>query len=425
MTKLPLSAAVASQRWLRIIPVAVVMYTIAYIDRTNISLALPAISRQLGMDPQQAGNAAGVFFWGYIVLQIPGGYLARRWSAKRLIGLLLMLWGICAVAGGLVQTQRQLWMTRLLLGVAEGGVFPATLVLLTHWFGKAERAQANAYWMLCQPLAIILSAPVSGWILARWNWRVLLVAEGALPFLWLIIWMLCIDDHPGQARWLSREEREFIIRILEREANECNSTSYRGFQPVLFQPLVWLLIIVYFLLNCGGYGFLFWLPSTIARAGKFSSLAIALLYSASYVAAGLFMVLNSWHSDRAGERRRHVALPLAVAGLCLSAAVFVNGYSTPLAFALICLAGAGPYTAIAPFWALPPELLPPQAVGPVVGLINAFASLGGYVGPVVVGALNKRFGDFRYAFVALSAGLLVAAGLALVPARSSPKRRGA
>jgi sugar phosphate permease len=191
---------------------------------------------------------------------------------------------------------------------------------------------------------------------------------------------------------------------------------------VLFQPLVWLLIIAYFLLNCGGYGFLFWLPSAIARAGKFSNLAIGLLYSAPYVAAGLIMVLNSWHSDRAGERRAHVALPLAVAGVCLSAGVFVSGYSPPLAFALICLAGAGPYAAIAPFWALPPEHLPRQAVGPAVGFINAVASLGGYVGPVAVGALNKRFGDFRYAFAALGGGLLVAAGLALVAARSSPQR---
>ena len=423
MTEPRPAGALASQRWLRIIPVAVVMYTISYVDRTNISLALPAISHQLGMDPQQAGSAAGVFFWGYMVLQIPGGYLARRWSAKRLIGSLLVLWGICAVAGGLVQTQRQLWMTRLLLGVTEGGVFPATLVLLTHWFAKAERAQANAYWMLCQPLAIILSAPVSGWILGRWNWRVLLVAEGALPFLWLIVWLLCIDDHPGQARWLSLEERESIVLILEREAAEHDGISHRGFLSLLFQPLAWVLIITYFLLNCGGYGFLFWLPSAIARAGKFSSLTIGLLYSAPYVTAGLMMVLNSWHSDRAGERGRHVALPLAVAGVCLSAAVFVNGISPALAFALICLAGAGPYTAIAPFWALPPERLPPQAVGPAVGLINALASLGGYVGPLVVGALNKRFGDFRYAFVALSAGLLVAAGLALVAARSSPQRR--
>jgi len=411
-----------SQRWLRIIPVAVVMYTIAYVDRTNISLALPAISRQLQMDPQQAGSAAGVFFWGYVLLQVPGGYLARRWSAKRLVSVLLVLWGICAAGGGLVQTPGQLWTARLLLGVAEGGVFPATLVLLTHWFTKAERAQANAYWMLCQPLAIILSAPVSGWIIGRWNWRVLLIAEGVLPFLWLVIWTRCIDDHPRQARWLGPEECDSIVGILEREAAERASLARRGWLPVLFQPVVWLLIVVYFLLNCGGYGFLFWLPSAIARAGNFSNLSIGLLYSAPYLAAGVFMVLNSRHSDRAGERRRHIALPLAVAGLCLSAGVALSGRIPLLGFALICLAGAGPYAANAPFWALPAEYLPESAVGPAIGLINALGNLGGYIGPVVVGALTKRLGDFRYAFYALSAGLLVAAGLALVGVKSPAGR---
>ena len=402
-----------SQRWLRIIPVAVVMYTIAYVDRANISLALPAISNQLRMDPQQAGSAAGVFFWGYVLLQVPGGYLARRWSAKRLVSVLLVLWGICAAGGGLVQTPGQLWMARLLLGVAEGGVFPATLVLLTHWFAKAERAQANAYWMLCQPLAIILSAPVSGWIIGRWNWRVLLIAEGVLPFLWLIVWTSFIDDHPRQARWLGREERNAIVGVLEREAAEREGIARRGLLRVLFQPLVWLLIAIYFLINCGGYGFLFWLPSAIARAGEFSSLAIGLLYSVPYVLAGLFMVLNSRHSDRAGERRGHIALPLAVAGVCLSAGVSLSGRAPLLGFALICLAGAGPYAAIAPFWALPAESLPESAVGPAIGLVNALGNLGGYIGPVVVGALTKRLGDFRYAFDVLSAGLLVAAALAL------------
>ena len=412
-----------SRRWLRIIPVAVVMYTIAYVDRTNISLALPAMSRQLHMDPEQAGAAAGIFFWGYLLLQVPGGYLARHWSAKRLISLLLVLWGTCAVGGGLVQTQHQFWLARLLLGVAEGGVFPATLVLLTNWFAKAERAQANAYWMLCQPLAIVLSAPVSGWILGRWNWRVLLIAEGALPFVWLIVWTLGIEDHPEQASWLSAEERESIISVLKCEAAESRGDSQPRLGLFLFQPLVWLLIAIYFLLNCGGYGFLFWLPTAIARAGKFSNLTIGLLYSVPYVAAALIMVLHSRHSDLTGERPRHVALPLAVAGVALSAAVITSGHSPILAFALICLAGTGPYAAIAPFWAIPAERLHRQVAGPAMGLINAIGALGGYFGPLVVGALDKRFGDFRYAFGALSAGLLAAAGLALIagkpPAQSA------
>src|SRR5271157_3602562 len=166
-----------SQRWLHIIPVSFIMYTIAFIDRTNVSLALPSMSRALRMNPTQAGGAAGIFFWGYVALQIPGGHLAQRWSAKRFVAILLVVWGLCSVGCGLVQTWRQFWGMRLVLGVAEGGVWPAVLVLLSHWFPRGERARANAYWMLCLPIAVIISSPLSGWILGRWNWRVLLISE--------------------------------------------------------------------------------------------------------------------------------------------------------------------------------------------------------------------------------------------------------
>ena len=172
---------IPAQRWRHIIPVAFVMYTIAFVDRTNISLALPAMSRDLHMDATQAGNAAGIFFWGYMALQIPGGYLAEHWSAKRFISILLVLWGVAAIVCGLVRNWEEFWMMRLVLGVAEGGVWPATLVLLAHWFPRPERARANAYWMLCLPAAVVISSPVSGWILGRWGWRVMLISEG-IPF---------------------------------------------------------------------------------------------------------------------------------------------------------------------------------------------------------------------------------------------------
>jgi sugar phosphate permease len=407
----------SSERWLRIIPVAVIMYTIAYIDRTNISLALPAMSRELHMDHQQAGSAAGIFFWGYLALQIPGGYLAQHWSAKRVVSVLLVLWGCCAVAGGLVETAREFWWARLLLGVTEGGVFPATLVLLTNWFARAERARANAYWMLCQPLALIVSAPLSGWILGRWNWRVLLIAEGALPFVWLIVWVLCIDDRPEEASWLSAKERESITATLHRETAEMDLKPSAPWLRSLVQPLVWKLVVVYFLLNCGGYGFLFWLPSAIGRARTLSSMSIGLLYSLPYVVTGIMMVLTSRHSDRTGERRNHVAVPLALGGVFLLAAVLSVGRSPLLALGLVSLAGSGSYAAIAPFWAIPAERLTRQTVGPAMGLINAIGALGGYFGPLVVGALYDRFGDFLYACGALSAALIVAAGLAMLLGR--------
>src|ERR1700716_4373250 len=147
-----MSSTGVSPRWIRIIPVALVMYTIAFIDRTNISLALPRISRDLHLDPQQAGTVAGIFFWGYLALQIPGGHLAKHWSAKKFISVLLVMWALFAVGCGFARTYHELLRLRLLLGVAESGVYPATLILLSYWVCRAERARANAFWLRCLPV---------------------------------------------------------------------------------------------------------------------------------------------------------------------------------------------------------------------------------------------------------------------------------
>ena len=207
-----------SQRWLRIIPVALVMYTISYVDRTNVSLALdPKISsmmRDLAMDDRMKGQAAGIFFLGYVLLQMAGGHLAGRWSAKKLVSLCLIFWGVCAVGCGLAKTFYQFEIARFLLGVSESCVFPATLVLLAHWFPSAERARANAFWNLCQPLAVVASAPITGWLLGAFGWQTMLILEGALPFIWLPVWWIFISDHPRDAKWISAEEKNFLETTL-------------------------------------------------------------------------------------------------------------------------------------------------------------------------------------------------------------------
>lgn len=195
------------QRWLRLIPVALVMYTISYVDRTNVALALdPGISsmmKDLLMDDRLKGQAAGVFFLGYALLQVPGGFLASHWSPKKVIAISLALWGACAVGCGLAASFKQFFIMRILLGMAESAVYPATLVLLANWFPRQERARAMAFWCLCQPLAVAGAAPATGWLLGHWGWQTMLISEGALPFLWLPIWLYFINDHPRQARWLS------------------------------------------------------------------------------------------------------------------------------------------------------------------------------------------------------------------------------
>lgn len=405
---------IPAQRWRHIIPVAFIMYTIAFVDRTNISLAVPAMSRDLHMDPTQAGSAAGVFFWGYLLLQIPGGYLAERWSAKRFVSVLLVLWGLAAIACGLVRTGEEFWVMRLVLGIAEGGVWPAVLVLLAHWFPRSERARANAYWMLCLPAAVVISSPVSGWILGRWGWRVMLISEGLLPFIWLMIWMQLIDDHPRAARWISDGERTYLEETLHRESAELNPGKPARFLETLFRPQVLLMVLIYFLVNCGNYGFLFWLPSALHSEKRLSDFVVGILFAIPFVVTGIGMVLVSRHSDKTRERRGHVAWSMVWAGVFLLGGVLLSPHSFLLSFLCITVIGAGSFGLLGPFWAIPSETLPRSVSGSAMGLINALGNLGGYFGPLAVGYFNTVTGNFVYGFAVLGAAFLCAAGLTLL-----------
>ncbi len=418
-----IAASRISQRWIRIIPVALIMYTIAFIDRTNISLALPKISRDLHLDPQQAGTVAGIFFWGYLALQIPGGHLAKHWSPKKFISVLLVAWATFAVGCGLARTYHELLLLRLLLGVAESGVFPATLILLSHWFSRSERARANAIWLLCLPGAVILSSPFSGWILDHWSWRVMLVAEGSLPFLWLAIWLAFVQDHPREASWLPENERDSLEDTLRRESVELEGSEEIHFLRALLRPQVFLLAAVYFCFVSGQMGLLFWLPSAMEKFRKLSGFSTGLLYTFPFIAGAVSLLIVARHSDKVRERRRHAAGAMLFGGCCILLAVATIPYSLLIAFAFIALSGVGAYGPMGAFWAIPTETLPAKIVGSVMGFVNAIGNLGAYFAPLIVGYLNKKTGNFLAGFTYLGLITLVAAALATL-LRTAPAYQG-
>jgi sugar phosphate permease len=263
-------------------------------------------------------------------------------------------------------------------------------------------------------VAVICSSPISGWILGRWNWRVLLIAEGLMPFLWLTIWLWFIDDHPHQASWISPEEQGHLETTLAGERAELGDAERESYLRVLLRSQVLVMIGVYFLLNTANYGYLFWLPTALERTKKVSDLQAGYLFAVPYVLAGIAMVLNARHSDRHGERRWHVALPLATTGALVLAGALESGAAPLLSFALLFIAGAGAYSAHGPFWAIPTETLPRRVAGAAMGLVNALGNLGGYLGPLAVGYLYKRTGGFVFGFAALSASMLGSASLALL-----------
>ena len=412
------------RRWLHIIPVALVMYTISYVDRTNVSLALdPTISsmmKDLLMDDRMKGEAAGIFFFGYLLLQIPGGYWATAWSARKIISLFLISWGACAVGCGLARTFRQFEVMRFLLGVAESGVFPATMVLLANWFPRGERARANAYWTLCQPLAIAATAPFTGWLLGAYGWQQMLILEGLLPFLWLPLWWFCIRDHPREAKWISAEERSFLETTLQRESAELEPPQPVSLWARLRERPVLVLIAMYFLQNCAAYGCMTFFTSSL-KGREFTGLQYGILFGIPYALTAVVMVLNSRHSDRTRERRGHVALVYLLSGLSLILSVGLREQFW-ISYALMCLAIPGPFAAMGPFWSIPTETLPRSAVGLVIGLVNAFGNLGGFAGPYIAGWLKQEYQSLTVAFDVLGAGLLIGAALAfLLPKEARPE----
>ena len=410
------SELMTERRWLRIIPIALVMYTISYVDRTNISLALdPTISsmmKDLLMDDRMKGEAAGIFFFGYVLLQIPGGYWATRWSPRKIISLLLISWGLCAIGCGLARGFRQFEVMRFLLGVAESGVFPATLVLLANWFPRGERARANAYWNLCQPLAVAASAPFTGWLLGAYGWQKMLILEGMLPFLWLPLWWFCISDHPRQAKWISAQERDFLETTLQREAAELEPPQAVSSWERFRDRTVWVLIAMYFLQNCAAYGCMTFFTSSLKGMG-FTGLQYGVLFGIPYAFTALIMVLNSWHSDSTRERRGHVAAVYLLSGVSLVLSVGLKEHFW-LSYGLMCLAIPGPFAALGPFWSIPSETLPRGAAGLVIGSVNAFGNLGGFAGPYIAGWLKHEYQSLAIAFDVLGAGLLVGAALAFL-----------
>jgi MFS family permease len=401
-------------------PVALAMYTLGFINRTNVSLALPAMSRDLHMDPTQAGIIAGIFFWGYLLLQIPGGDLAERWSAKRYVNICLVVWGLAAFTCGLARTWREELAIRFLLGVAEGGMYPATVILISHWFPRRERARANAFFSLALPIALIISSPLSGWLMDRWNWRVMLMVEGTFPLLFIPVWLMEMADHPHEARWISTDEREFLQAVLAREAAEREPAQAENYLLTLFQPQVLILCAIKFLTLAAQLGYLFWLPAALGKTAKLSNLLTGSIVSIPYVVGAISMALLSWHSDKKAERRGHVSFAMGVGGACLLAGVLVVGRMPLQGFVLMCLAGIGAFGPMGPFWAMTTENFSRKMAGSVAGLVNGLGNLGGVVGPFVVGYLNKQTGSFTYGFGALALFLLVGSALPyfVAPARA-------
>jgi sugar phosphate permease len=307
--------------------------------------------------------------------------------------------------------------------MAESGVFPATLVLIAHWFPRAERARANAYWSLCQPIAIVASANITAQLLRSYGWQKMLIFEGALPFVWLPIWLIFINDHPKDAKWISAEEKNYLETTLKREASEKESDQSASLWAAFLCWETLIMVAMNFLHNAQAYGCMTFLTSTLDGQG-FSARDRGTLFAIPYAVTAVIMLLNSRHSDKTGERRGHVAFVYTLSGATLIGSVLLKEHFW-ISYGLMCFAIQGPFAALGPFWAIPSETLPRKLIGPVIGLVNALGNVGGFVGPYFVGWLKKTHGGVTLPFSMLGLGMLLAAALAFLLPRANRQNSSA
>ncbi|MBV9451725.1 MAG: MFS transporter [Streptosporangiaceae bacterium] len=413
-------APAGRSRWSRLIPVAIVVYIISFMDRTNISFAFSGMGHDLHISSAEQGLAGGIFFIGYLVLQIPGGHLAERWSAKKFVGIMILVWGVLAVASGLVRNYAGLLVVRFLLGVAEGGIWPAILVLISHWFPARERARAYGFWMMNIAISSIVTAPLSGWILTWGSWRTLFFIEGAFPFLVAApLWWWLVADRPSQAAWVSDDERRYIETSLARD--NAGAPRFSGYRDVLRSSMVWRLIVVYFFVQVGFYGLSLWLPHVVKTTIGASILVVGAVTAIPYLFAIVGLWLNARSADRSGRYSVHVAASLALGAVALVVSVALGHYPA-LSILLVSLAMTGALAYDGPFWASASRAVPAALAGGAMGLINALGNLGGFAGPYLGGYLQDvSGGSFLSTAVVLAAALLLAAAVALTLRKHADK----
>ncbi|GIM45445.1 2-ketogluconate transporter [Collibacillus ludicampi] len=408
----------APGRWIRLVPIVFITYSLAYLDRANYGFgAAGGMAKELHITQGVSSLLGALFFLGYFFFQIPGAHYAEKRSAKKLIFWSLILWGVLASATGFISNISVLFIVRFLLGVVESVVMPAMLVYLSHWFTKQERSRANTFLILGNPVTVLWMSVVSGYLLQAFGWRWMFILEGLPAVLWAFIWWMLVDDHPKDAKWLAQVEKQEIEMALQQE--QLAIQPVKNYREAFKSNKVILLSLQYFFWSIGVYGFVIWLPSIIKAASHIGIVATGWLSSVPYVLAVLLMVICSYYSDRTLNRKAFVWPFLLIGALAFYASYAIGTSNFWLSFVLLVIAGGAMYAPYGPFFAIVPEIMPRNVAGAAKALINSMGALGSFVGAYVVGYLNGLTGGPGASYIFMAGSLLLSVLLTIAVKTSS------
>ncbi|TDV07102.1 MFS transporter [Paraburkholderia caballeronis] len=414
---------VGRNRWLIVLPMVFAVYMLSYFDRVNIAMALPHMTKELGLTPVQAGWIGGAFAWGYALTQLLAGYLALKFGSRRLVAICLLLFGAAAMLTGIATTFWQIVAVRVLLGGAEGPVYAATSMLLAQWFMKPERGRAFGIWNLGAPLGGFLAGPISGALISHYDWRVMLIAEGLPAWIFCLVWFKAIPKSLDVARWLSDPDRDLIKRDLAAEQASYTKPEVDPWWTIFSEPAVWLLTIGFGLNTVLLYGTTLWLPTVMKSYGQLSETTIGFLAGAPFVMSMLGIYYISRRSDRHGQERRwHAAIPTMLTGVLMIAAAFVPA---PLFYVQIALFIALGFTLkmLMPLvFARITEILPMRKAMPAVAFVSGVGNLiGQFFGPLLVGYVRAASSDYKLSLLALGVSALIG-GVAIAMSKTKAER---
>lgn len=399
----------------RLMPFLILAYLLAYVDRANLGVAKLQMQGDLDLTDATIGFGAGIFFVGYFLLEIPGSLIVERWSARRWFARIMISWGLVAALTGFISTPRQFYVSRFLLGAAEAGFFPGVIVYLSHWFRYDDRTRAKSWFMMTQPLSVVVGTPLSRWILenVHWHgvhgWRWVFFLEGIPSILCGVVALYYLPDRVPQARWLPQDEKNWLLGELQKEEQQKSASGRIRMLDAYRHPETALLMAVFFLVVAGNQALLFFLPSITENMTSLSVAWRTTIAVLPYLCSMAGILLNGFSSDRTGERRWHTAVPILITAAALGCAILAGDHLA-LVIALFCLAGFSFQAYLPPFWTFPTAYLGKSAAAAAIGSINSFGNLGGFVGPYLFGYLQSLTGRYESGLWFLT-GCMLSSGL--------------
>ena len=412
-----LASRVPRKLTVRLVYFAGLLFFLNYLDRANVGFAALKMNQALGFTASVYGFGAGVFFISYALLEIPSNLMLRRVGPRLWLARIMITWGIISGCFAFIQGSTGFYVLRFLLGAAEAGFVPGVVLYLTFWFPSDRRARMVAVFMAAIPVAGIIGAPLSGFLMSAlhdahglrgWQWMFLI--EG-IPSILAGFWALAVlRNTPAEAAWLSDDEKRVVLTRLARE-NTAAATAgaEHSLRAALASGRFWLLTLIYFCLVTGNAGFSFWLPQIVKDLGVTNLVSNGFVTAIPYLAAGIGMILIGRSSDITGERRWHYAVCCFIGAVGLLGSASVTN-SIPLAVTGLSIAYIGILAGFGIFWSMSTTFLQGSAAVAGIAVINSIANLAGYVSPYVLGVVKDATHSVTFGLV-LIAGALIVGGL--------------